>query len=254
MTAEPAIRVENVHKWFGKHHVLKGITCEIPKGEVTVFIGPSGTGKSVLMKCLVGLLRPDEGHIYYGNEDITKLKGRPLYKLRARFGKLFQDGALFDSLTVLENVAFPLRQHTDYDDETIRGIVADKLAAVGLPGIEHKLPGELSGGMRKRVGLARAIALDPEIVFFDEPNSGLDPVMSAAIDELILDIKERTGATFVVISHDIEGTWRIADRIGMLYMGELIQFGSVQETRDSTNPILRQFFSRSTTGPISVVA
>lgn len=252
--AETAIDVQDVHKWFGEHHVLKGIDCAIPKGQISVFIGPSGTGKSVLMKCLVGLLAPDRGRILYGDTDITHLRGKPLYGLRARFGKLFQDGALFDSLTVFENIAFPLRRHTTYGEEEIRAIVADKLAAVGLPGVEGKMPGELSGGMRKRVGLARAIALDPEIVFFDEPNSGLDPVMSAAIDELILDIRERTGSTFVVISHDIEGTFRVADRIGMLYYGELLQFGDQQEIRDSDNPILRQFFGRRTDGPIAVVA
>jgi phospholipid/cholesterol/gamma-HCH transport system ATP-binding protein len=251
---EPAIVVRDLHKTFGNQHVLKGMSFDIPKGEITVFIGPSGTGKSVLMKCMVGLIHPTRGTIRYGDQEITALKGKPLYELRARFGKLFQDGALFDSLNVYENVAFPLRRHTNYGEDRIRDIVAQKLAAVGLPGIENKMPSQLSGGMRKRVGLARAIALDPEIVFFDEPNSGLDPVMSAAIDELILEIRERTKATFVVISHDIEGTFRIADKIGMLYMGELIQFGPREEIRNATNPILRQFFSRSTTGPIAVVA
>lgn len=255
MTVEaPAIAVRDLSKSFGPHQVLKGMSFDVPRGEITVLIGPSGTGKSVLMKCLVGLLRPDAGSIRYGADEITRMRGKALYELRARFGKLFQDGALFDSLDVFENVAFPLRRHTDADEERLRAIVAEKLAAVGLPGIESKMPGELSGGMRKRVGLARAIALDPEIVFFDEPNSGLDPVMSAAIDELILDIREQTGATFVIISHDIEGTFRVADRIGMLYHGELVAFGTQEEVRASDDPILRQFFDRSTEGPIAVVA
>ncbi|RMF11926.1 MAG: ABC transporter ATP-binding protein [Candidatus Dadabacteria bacterium] len=249
---DAAISVRDLHKWFGSHHVLKGMNFDIPKGEITVFIGPSGTGKSVLMKTMVGLLRPSRGEVWYGNTNIHKLRGKQLYELRATFGKLFQDAALFDSLSVYENVAFPLHRHTDYPEEKIRDIVAEKLRQVGLPGVEHKMPGELSGGMRKRVGLARAIALDPEIVFFDEPNSGLDPVMSAAIDELILETKELTGATFVVISHDIEGTFKIADNIGMLYMGELIQFGTQEEIRSADNPILRQFFERRTEGPIAI--
>ncbi len=252
MTDNAAIRVRDLHKSFGKHHVLKGMSFEIPAGEITVFIGPSGTGKSVLMKTMVGLLHPDQGSVKYGDQDITRLAGQPLYDLRARFGKLFQDGALFDSLSVYENIAFPIRRHRNFEEDQIREIVDQKLTAVGLPGIEQKLPGELSGGMRKRVGLARAIALDPEIVFFDEPNSGLDPVMSAAIDELILDIKARMGSTFVVISHDIEGTFKIADHIGMLYMGEVIQFGTKDEILSSDKPILKQFFSRSTEGPIAV--
>lgn len=257
MTHDPknktsAISVDNLHKWFGKHHVLKGMSFEIPKGEITVFIGPSGTGKSVLMKTMVGLMYPDEGSVKYGDTDIHKLRGHKLYGLRAKFGKLFQDSALFDSLTVYENVAFPLRRHTDYPEEQIREVVAQKLRNVGLPGVETKMPSELSGGMRKRVGLARAIALDPEVVFFDEPNSGLDPVMSAAIDELILETKKITGATFVVISHDIEGTFKIADNIGMLYMGDLIKFGTLGDIRNDDNPILNQFFERRTEGPIAI--
>lgn len=249
-----AISVRGLHKRFGSHVVLKDLRFDVPRGEISVFIGPSGTGKSVLVKCLVGLLAPDQGSIRYGDEDITRLRGADLYRLRTRMGMLFQDGALFDSMSVYENIAFPIRRHTDWPEERVRDVVAGKLAAVGLPGIEERMPSALSGGMRKRVGLARAIALDPEIVFFDEPNSGLDPVMSAAIDELILDIRDRTGSTFVVISHDIEGTFRVADRIGMLYHGALLEFGPPAQIRASNNPVLQQFFSRSTEGPISVVA
>lgn len=251
---EPAIRVRGLRKQFGQQVVLDGLDFDVPRGEITVFIGPSGTGKSVLIKTLVGLVAPDAGSIYYGALELGRLRGQALYDLRARWGMLFQDGALFDSLTVYENVAFPLRRHTDWDEERIRAVVADKLAAVGLPGIEDKMPAALSGGMRKRVGLARAIALDPEIVFFDEPQSGLDPVMSAAIDELILDIKARLGSTFVVISHDIEGTLRIADRIGMLWQGRLVRYDVAEAIRNDNDPVLRQFFERRTDGPIAVIA
>jgi len=173
--------------------------------------------------------------------------------VRKKFGMLFQDGALFDSMDVGENVAFPLRRHTKKSEREIREIVANKLAQVGLPGIEHKFPSELSGGMRKRVGIARAIALEPEIVLFDEPNSGLDPVMSDAIDKLILRMQHELGLTFVVISHDIPGTFQIADRIAMLYKSKLIAYGPAQELREAQDPILRQFFDRSADGPIQVV-
>ena len=251
---DPAIRVRGLTKRYGSQVVLDGLNFDVPRGEITVFIGPSGTGKSVLMKSLVGLVRPDQGTILYGDQELGKLRGGSLYDLRARWGMLFQDGALFDSLTVYENIAFPMRRHTRWPEEQIRAVVADKLAAVGLPGIEAKMPAALSGGMRKRVGLARAIALDPDIVFFDEPQSGLDPVMSAAIDELILDIKARLGSTFVVISHDIEGTLRMADRIGMLWRGRLVRYDVAAVVREDDDPVLRQFFGRRTEGPIAVLS
>jgi phospholipid/cholesterol/gamma-HCH transport system ATP-binding protein len=246
------IEIRGLSKSFGSHQVLKGITCDIKRGTTTVFIGPSGTGKSVLIKHLVGLLKPDEGQILVDGEEITNMKMDRLVDVRMKFGMCFQDGALFDSMSVGDNIAFPLRRHTKKSDEEIRDVVATKLRQVGLPGIEWKMPAQLSGGMRKRVGIARAIALDPEIVFFDEPNSGLDPVMSAAIDELILKMKSELGSTFVVISHDIEGTWKVADYIGMLYKSELIEFGTKAELKGCQNPILRQFFGRSTEGPIAI--
>ncbi len=246
------VRLEGLSKSFGTHQVLRNITCSLERGTTTVFIGPSGTGKSVLLKNLVGLLKPDTGSVYIDGEDITKVSRERLAEVRMKFGMCFQDGALFDSMTVFENIAFPLRRHTTKSEEEIRHVVATKLRQVGLPGIEQKMPASLSGGMRKRVGIARAIALNPEIVLFDEPNSGLDPVMSAAIDDLILSMKEELGSTFIVISHDIEGTWKVADYIGMLYKSELIEFAPATEIRNSPNPILRQFFGRSTEGPIAI--
>lgn len=250
---DPIISFKGVHKAFGRQKVLDEVSLDIERGKTTVIIGPSGTGKSVFIKLLVGLLKPDQGSILVDGEDITRLKEKQLYEVRKKFGMLFQDGALFDSMDVGENVAFPLRRHTRKSEREIREIVAQKLAQVGLPGIEHKFPGELSGGMRKRVGIARAIALEPEIVLFDEPNSGLDPVMSDAIDKLILRMQRELGLTFVVISHDIPGTFQIADRIAMLYKSKLIAYGPAPELQTSRDPILRQFFDRSADGPIQVV-
>ena len=250
---EDMIEFRNVHKSFGPQKVLDDVSLKIPKGQTSVIIGPSGTGKSVFIKLLVGLLKPDAGEIFIHGKDITRLRERDLYEIRKRFGMLFQDGALFDSMTVAENIAFPLHRHTKKKESEIKAIVAGKLAQVGLPGAEHKFPGQLSGGMRKRVGIARALALEPEIVLFDEPNSGLDPVMSDAIDKLILRMQKDLGLTFIVISHDLEGTFQIADRIAMLYKGKLIADGEAEAVRRSDNPILRQFFGRSSEGPIQVV-
>jgi phospholipid/cholesterol/gamma-HCH transport system ATP-binding protein len=247
------IEFRNVHKSFGPQKVLDDVSLIIPKGQTSVIIGPSGTGKSVFIKLLVGLLKPDQGEIFIQGREITRLPDRELYEIRKKFGMLFQDGALFDSMTVGENIAFPLQRHTKKKEKEIKEIVAMKLAQVGLPGVEYKYPGELSGGMRKRVGIARALALEPEIVLFDEPNSGLDPVMSDAIDKLILRMQRELGLTFIVISHDLDGTFQIADRIAMLYKSKLIADGDAKEVRNSDNPILRQFFSRSSEGPIQVV-
>lgn len=247
------VQFRNVNKSFGSQQVLKNVSCDIVRGKTTVIIGPSGTGKSVFIKHLVGLLRPDSGSIFVDGVDVTRLPEREMVEVRKKFGMLFQDGALFDSMTVFDNVAFPMRQHTRLSEEEIADKVAQKLAQVGLPHAHHKLPSELSGGMRKRVGLARAIALEPEIVLFDEPNSGLDPVMSDAIDKLILRMQHELGLTFIVISHDLPGTFQIADYIGMLFKSELIAFGPADGIRHADNPILQQFFARSAEGPIQVV-
>jgi len=235
-----------VYKSFGDLRVLEDISCTIPDSRITVFIGPSGVGKSVLMKMLVGLEKPDSGSVRVGGEDITGMDERSLYRLRRKMGMLFQDGALLDSMTAGENVAFPMRQHTSMTEGEIARAVAQKLSLVGMPGCEGKWPSELSGGMRKRVGLARAIALDPEIVLFDEPTSGLDPLMANAIDELVLNMQRKLGCTFVVISHDIPGTFKIADRVGVLYDTRLIAYGEKEEIYRSREPLLVKFFSRDT--------
>lgn len=247
---EIAVEFKNVTKAFGKQVVLNDVSCKLPKGRTTVIVGPSGTGKSVFLKLLVGLLRPDSGSIFVDGVDITKLPQRDLFEVRKKFGMLFQDGALFDSQNVADNIAFPLRRHTKKKPAEIEAIVARKLEQVGLPGVQHKLPSELSGGMRKRVGLARALALDPEIVLFDEPNSGLDPVMSDAIDKLILKTGKETGSTFIVISHDIPGTFQIADYIVMLSQSRVIASGRVSDIQASENPVLQRFFARNSDMPI----
>lgn len=247
---EIAVEFRNVTKAFGKQVVLNNVSCKLPKGRTTVIVGPSGTGKSVYIKLLVGLLKPDAGEILVDGVDITKLSMNELFEVRKKFGLLFQDGALFDSLNVAENIAFPLRRHTRKKNKEIMEIVAQKLEQVGLPGVQHKLPSELSGGMRKRVGLARAMALDPEIILFDEPNSGLDPVMSDAIDKLILKTRDLTKSTFVVISHDIPGTFQIADYIVMLYQSRVIATGRVEDIQNSKNPIIQRFFARDSEMPI----
>jgi phospholipid/cholesterol/gamma-HCH transport system ATP-binding protein len=254
-----AIAVEHLTKSFGDHVVLDDVSLVVPRGSITVLLGPSGTGKSVLLRCLVGLLAPDRGRVLVFGEDITALdEDRPrdrsaLYRLRRRFGMLFQDGALFDDMDVGENVAFPIRLHAELSDEEIRRSVADKLARVGLPGVERKFPSELSGGMRKRVAFARAIALAPDIVLCDEPSSGLDPVMAATLDELILELHRTLGMTFVVISHDTAEARLVADRIGLLAGGKLVTYGPADQVFRDDHPALRQFFSRATEGPIKVV-
>lgn len=246
------IEFKNVVKKFGSQTVLDNVSCKIESGKTTVIIGPSGTGKSVFIKLLVGLLKPDSGSIMVAGKDITTISEKELMETRKKFGMLFQDGALFDSLNVMDNVAFPLQQHTKKSKAEIEKIVNSKLAQVGLPNVAHKLPSELSGGMRKRVGFARAVALDPDIVLFDEPHSGLDPVMSDSIDDLIIKMKKELGSTFIVISHDIAGTFKIADYIGMLYKSKLIAFGEKEKIKNSDNPVLQQFFTRSAKGPMEV--
>ncbi len=241
----PVIELVDVCKSFDDQVVLDHVSLSIPANRTTVIVGPSGTGKSVLLKHIVGLIRPDAGRVQVFGKDITRMKERELVAVRKRFGMLFQDGALFGSMTVGENVAFPLVHHTSLPRDQVREVVAQKLALVGLPGIEHKYPGELSGGMRKRVALARAIVLEPEVVLFDEPLSGLDPLTADAIDDLILEMKERLKVTFVVISHDIVGTFRVADLIGMLYHGKLVACGKPEEFRRSPVPLVQQFLARN---------
>jgi len=247
------IRLEEVYKTFQEQRVLDGISLQIPQGEIFIIIGGSGQGKSVLLKHMIGLLRPDKGRIFIDDDDITRLSSWELKEVRKKFGMLFQNAALFDSMTVGDNVAFPLREHTRLHNMVIMDRVRTRLADVGLQGIEHKYPSELSGGMRKRVGLARALALEPEIVLFDEPTTGLDPITTDVINQLIYDTQKRLGLTFVIISHDVESIFKLAHRIAMLYKGKIIERGTPEEIKASPNPIVQQFISGSSEGPITSI-
>ena len=251
--------LENVSKSFGPKTVLKDVSLTVDPGSIMVMLGPSGTGKSVLLRCLVGLLKPDTGKVIVYGDDVAALDERKardretLFRVRRRFGMLFQDGALFDDMDVGGNVAFPMRLHTKLSEDEIRERVTDKLARVGLPGTEGKYPSELSGGMRKRVAFARAIALEPDIVLCDEPSSGLDPVMSATLDELIMEMHKTLGLTFIVITHDTAEARTIADTVGLLANGELVTYGPAKQVFEENHPALHQFFTRSVDGPIKVV-
>ncbi len=251
--ADAIIQVRDLRKSFNGREVLHGISLDVPRGEITVIIGGSGSGKTVLLKHLIGLICPDSGQIFVDGENICAMDPLRLNEVRKKFGMLFQEAALFDSMTVLDNVAFPLREHTRLSKGEIEEVVARKLGQVGLTGAGEKMPSELSGGMRKRVGLARALALEPRIVLFDEPTTGLDPITTDVINRLILDTHRALGLTFVVISHDIPGAFKIAHRIAMLYRGEIIEVGATEEIRASTNPMVQQFITGSAEGPIQVV-
>jgi phospholipid/cholesterol/gamma-HCH transport system ATP-binding protein len=247
------IRLVDIHKSFGKQKVLDGLNLTVEKGKTTVIIGRSGGGKSVLLKHIIGLIRPDSGQVIVEGEDITVLNDKDLNEVRKKFGMLFQEAALFDSMNVAENVAFPLREHTNMSSEEIMDSVRDRLAAVGLSGVEEKMPSELSGGMRKRVGLARALAMRPQIVLFDEPTTGLDPVMTEAINHLIVETQRAFNLTCVVISHDIQSVFEIGHRVAMLYEGRIIEYGTPEEVRASRNPVMVQFLTGSTEGPIQIL-
>jgi phospholipid/cholesterol/gamma-HCH transport system ATP-binding protein len=246
------IRVEGLRKSFGRQVIWENISFSIPAGQITALLGPSGTGKSVFLKTLVGLLRPDRGHVYVGNDDVPRLRENDLYEMRRAFGVLFQDGALFGSMSVYDNVAFPLREHTKKSESEIRRIVREKIEMVGLTGSEHKLPGEISGGMRKRAGLARALVLDPVIILADEPDSGLDPVRTAYLNQLFIDINAQTGATLLIVTHDI-GTARVLpDNLGLLFRRELVAFGPREMILSSTHAAVGQFFNARREGPIGM--
>jgi len=251
--AEGYIELNNVKKSFGPKHVLNGVTLSVPKGHSLVVIGGSGTGKSVMLKCILGLLHPDSGSIRIAGEEVIGLKGSARDEYLARFGMLFQGAALFDSLSVWENVAFGLIQGRHMARAKARDIAIDKLGQVGLtPEVGNLYPAELSGGMQKRVGLARAIAADPEIIFFDEPTTGLDPIMADVINNLIVDCVKRLGATTVSITHDMASARKIADDIAMIFKGEIIWQGPAKTIDTSGNPYVDQFIHGRAEGPIQM--
>lgn len=245
-SADAPVRLVNVHKRFGTLTVLDGVSFDIPRGKTTAIIGPSGTGKSVMLKHIVGLIRPDQGEVRVFGTDMAHAPEREIYRTRKRLGMLFQDGALFDSLSTGDNIAFPLVQHhPELTARMRRERVEEVLEMVELPGLYDRPTPALSGGQRKRVGLARAIVTKPELVLFDEPNSGLDPITSDAIDALIGHLKETMGVTFVVITHDIVGTINVADHIAMLYQGKLVAWGTKDEVVQSDQEIVRRFLGRN---------
>ena len=250
--APDAIEFVEVHKAFGRNHVLRGLNMGLPEGKISMIIGPSGTGKSVCIKHIVGLLYPDQGDVIVHGHSIPSLPDHELFEMRKKFGVLFQDGALFGSLTLYDNVAFPLRQHTEKGEDEIAEIVNRRMSEVGLGGEGAKMPNQLSGGMRKRAGFARALVLDPEIVLFDEPDSGLDPVRTALLCELIKEVHAENGGCYVVITHDIMSARRVADYINVLWKGRIVEAGPAEDMLNSDNPFIRQFLSGESQGPLTM--
>ncbi len=247
------IEIKGLKKSFKGQTILDGVDLVIPEGKTTVIIGPSGTGKSVMIKHILGLIKPDAGEIHIDGKDVTKLNDIELNEIRKNFGVCFQDAALFDSLSVGDNVGFPYKVHTNMKKNEVDEMVSELLKEVGLSGIQEKLPSQLSGGMRKRVGLARAIAMDPKILLFDEPTTGLDPVMSNAINILIKEVQKKTKATSLVISHDIHGALMMADFMAMLYKGRIVFSGQPDDFIDTKDPLIRQYMEGGIDGPINPI-
>jgi len=249
---EDAIEVIDLVKQFGNTRIQNGLNLGLPDNEVSMVLGPSGTGKSVLIKLIVGLLYPDAGDILVHGESVPSMTDDELFEMRKKFGLLFQDGALFGSMNIYDNTAFPLRQHTDKSEDEISDIVNRRLQEVGLAEAHYKMPNELSGGMRKRAGFARALVLDPAIVFFDEPDSGLDPVRTALLCELIREVHEENGGCYMVISHDLGTARRIADFIAVLWKGRIVESGPSEELFNSDNDFVRQFLNAEVDGPLAM--
>jgi len=246
------IRIKNVHKSFVGNRVLRGVNLEIEEGETITIIGGSGCGKSVLLKHIVGLMKPEIGEIEVDGQEITRLGMEELAEVQKKFGMLFQGAALFDSLTVGENISFGLRMLTDLDEKEIRRRVSEKLSLIGLEGIEQLMPAELSGGMKKRVALARAIATNPKYILYDEPSTGLDPIMADVINNLILDLQEKLKITSIAVTHDMVTAYKVSDRIAMLYEGRIEEIGTPEEIRETKNSVVRQFITGSSEGPIKM--
>lgn len=242
------IQFNSINKSFGSQRVLEGLNLTIPKGKITVIIGRSGEGKSVLLKHIMRLVEPDAGSVHVDGTDLSSLGERAMNEFRKKFGMLFQNAALFDSLNVYDNVAFPLREHTTMVSGAVKKRVHEVLELVGLKDVDFKMPSELSGGMRKRVGLARAIALTPQILLYDEPTTGLDPIMTDAIDQLIAGTQKSLGLTSVVISHDIKATFAIADKVAILHEGKILLEGGEAEFRNSKNPFIQNFLEGRASG------
>jgi phospholipid/cholesterol/gamma-HCH transport system ATP-binding protein len=249
---EDTVEFIDVVKRFGRNTVLDGLSMGIPDGLITMILGPSGTGKSVCIKHIVGLLYPDEGDVLVNGDSIPDMTDDELFAMRKKFGVLFQDGALFGSMNLYDNVAFPLRQHTEKSEDEIREICSRRLREVGLGGAEEKMPNELSGGMRKRAGFARALVLDPEIVLFDEPDSGLDPVRTALLCDLIKEVHDENGGTYIVITHDIASARRTPDYMAILWRGKIVEAGMQQELFESENQFVRQFLAGDSAGPLGM--
>lgn len=246
------IQLESVCKSFGEKQVLDHLDLEIRKGEAITIIGGSGSGKSVLIKHIIGLLKPDCGKILIEGVDISQLKEKKLFKIIEKFGMVFQGGALFDSMTVFENVAFGIMDKDTMNESQVEDIVEQSLLKVGLPNVSQLMPAELSGGMKKRVSIARAIAKNPQIVMYDEPTTGLDPIMADVINDLILKVNESSEITSIVITHDMVSAYKVSDRIAMLYGGKIVETGSADQIRNSGNPIVRQFIEGRSEGPIKI--
>ena len=246
------IKLVDLHKAFGPNKVLQGLDLEVEKGESRVIIGGSGSGKSVILKHIIGILKPDKGNVFIEGVNITTLDENALYEVRKKFGMLFQMAALFDSMNIWENVGFALMRQKKVRLNDVKEMAIEKLKMVGLVGVENLSPAELSGGMKKRVGLARAIAHEPEILLYDEPTTGLDPITADAINDLIIEMRERLAVTSVAITHDMHSAYKIAGRISMLYEGKIIQTGSPDEIKNTENPVVKQFITGSAVGPIKI--